>query len=169
MAHPPIANLICHWKMNDDAASTVVVDNRGAHNATWTRNTSLDSVTGKINEALSPNALNKAYVADNNDFSFTDGSSDKPFSFAKWVYFDTWRIGDRLINKAAEYEIAVDNNYLFFITRDATGGGGFSRRAPVAYFPTGEWLHIVCTYDGGGIASGRKIYVNSVQRDNDIW
>ena len=49
---PPIANLVAHWKMNDNAADTTVATSVGTYTGTWSRNTSLDSVAGKINTAL---------------------------------------------------------------------------------------------------------------------
>lgn len=49
------SNLVSHYKMNDNAANTTVVDSMGINNGTSTANTNTLSVSGKINTALNFN------------------------------------------------------------------------------------------------------------------
>jgi len=50
-----VVNPVAHWKMNDNAATTAVVDSKNAYNGFAARNTSNITVAGKINTALSFN------------------------------------------------------------------------------------------------------------------
>ena len=47
-----IPNLVSQWKMNDNAASTVVIDSKSTNTGTSARNTSTLTVSGRINTAL---------------------------------------------------------------------------------------------------------------------
>ena len=66
----------------------------------------------------------------------------------------------------------------FLLYLDPGGGGkvglacydlnGAQRRARTGPFAIadGTWFHVVCTYDGGTLSSGIKVYLNGVQVDN---
>jgi len=58
-----MATLLAHWKLNDDAANTTVVDSGpNSNDGTASDNTSTLSVAGKINDALELDYTNDEYV-----------------------------------------------------------------------------------------------------------
>ena len=61
---------VAHYKMNDNAASTVVIDSRGFSNGTAQQNTEDVTVAGKVNGALTFNGVDD-YVNTNNSFEST--------------------------------------------------------------------------------------------------
>jgi hypothetical protein len=73
--------LVAHWKMNDNAASTVVLDSSGnGYNGTAQQNTSALYTTGKINGALTFNGT-RDYINTNDTFQSTFRDS---FSVNLW-------------------------------------------------------------------------------------
>ena len=64
------ANLVAHYKMDDNANSTVVIDEKG-NNGTAVCNTSLIHTTGKINGAM---RFGDAYIIDGSSFCMTAGT-----------------------------------------------------------------------------------------------
>jgi hypothetical protein len=90
--------LIVHYKMNDNAASTVVVDSMANVNGTAQRNTSLLTTNGVIGSALYFNGSSDGIgVVSNTSLNFGTGT----FSVAFWGYRDMTRgyymdrVGDR--------------------------------------------------------------------------
>lgn len=81
---------VAHYKMNDDAASTVVIDSQGYSNGTAQRNTNLLTTAGKVNNALNFLAENGIYV--NTNSSFND-FFNADFSIALWAKPDDGQPG----------------------------------------------------------------------------
>ena len=82
------ANLVAHWKMNDNADSATVVDSRGYSNGTFLYDgeptyTSNRSVAGKIERALTFDVSGLDYVDTSNTFQSTFQNS---FSIALWLH-----------------------------------------------------------------------------------
>ena len=109
-------------------------------------------------------------AADSDDFSFTNGTNDLPFSISFWANFDTIPSSSiSLFNKAA---VASDNEYIFtYLNNELSFGlysnGDFSNRivTKISFAPTiNVWNHITVTYDGSGIFGGVKIYINGVSQ-----
>jgi hypothetical protein len=101
-------------------------------------------------------------------FSFTDGAgNDQPFSLSIWANIDPtnpWRgwiekneLGQQEYSFYPEYSTG---NVLFRIS-DNTNGGSIGVRVQTI-FPKGEWVHVACTYDGGGGIGGMNIYFDGV-------
>lgn len=166
-------SLVAHWKCDDNAASTAVdCDNDATHDGVASSNTNTITTTdaaGTANEAFDLGGTDHFTVGDHADFSFGDGSSDSPFSFAMWVYSIAdggnqtlaskygganqewwfWMDGDEKIN----FWISDQNvsKTAKIITNDALSDG---------------WHFIVVTYNGRGgatAADGFKIYVDWVE------
>ena len=173
MAHPPIANLVAHFKSNENAANTTVADSSPSEFSTvWSRNTDNDSVAGKINTALRYNKANKATVSCGTGLSFTDDTSDKPVSIALWVWMDAISSSDHFITKlngAGSYEWNIGSNWglpqCFF--RDVSTGIWVGVKGDTA-LDTGKWVHVVFTYNGVPPprynSTGLSIYVDSVKQ-----
>jgi hypothetical protein len=77
-----IDGLIAHYKMNDNAANTTVVDSVGGYTGTSVRNTSLISTTGKINNDFNFNGTSD-YIS--LPFGFTNGNGNTVYSFSAWI------------------------------------------------------------------------------------
>ncbi len=63
---------IAHWKMNDNLATTTVLDTIGSNNGTAQHNTEDISVTGKINTALSFDSNDWVDCGDTSNYVWTD-------------------------------------------------------------------------------------------------
>ena len=111
-------------------------------------------------------------VADNDDLSFGDGSSDTPFSISVWANLPT--IGSTyFISKGhfgSNYEylfhIGSDKKFYWILFDQSSGGyiGRIYNTALDAY--ENQWTHFCGTYDGSGANSGVKLYINGVQVDD---
>lgn len=76
------SGLVLHFLMNDNAASKVILDNKGTYNGTSFRNTNLLSVAGVINQAIDFNGTSDYItVADNAALEL----SNKDFAISFWV------------------------------------------------------------------------------------
>ncbi len=90
--------LIAQYKLNEDAADTVVDDVNGTYQATCTTNTEDIAETGKINGALNFSSLYAAEILDNGIFSFDD-TSDELFSITAWIYVTDTAANQTIISK----------------------------------------------------------------------
>ena len=140
------------------------VDNSG-EGATWNARTKGAVSQGSLE--LDGDA-DYVTVADHADFTFSDGSSDDPFSISAWVYLDGLGSNMPIITKwntnNREWAIVVNSTsglvsaYLYDdaanVQHVATTTTGLSATT---------WYHITMTYDGSGGATGAdgiKIYID---------
>src|SRR3990167_9419639 len=82
------ANLIAHWKMNDNVAgtgTTLVLDDVGSHNGTASTVTSSLSTTAIVGNGFDLNGVYSVTVADN--IAFTKTASTQPMTIAGWAYY----------------------------------------------------------------------------------
>jgi hypothetical protein len=121
------------------------------------------------------NDVNKVSVADTNDFSFTNGTNDLPFSISLWMRFDAFSSGGngllakRLPNVPAnEWDIlrASGDGRIYFELFSM--GGGQYLVSSFAYSTLNTWAHLVCTYDGLGLNSSLKMYLNGTSQSVTI-
>jgi len=105
-------------------------------------------------------------VADSNDFSFGDGSTDSAFSISAWVNMDDtsdFRIINKgIYNSTAEWGFEVAGNTLILYLYDESVSSTYES-ASFALTTTGTWIHVACTYTGVGGTSanaGIKLYKN---------
>lgn len=104
-------------------------------------------------------------------YSFTDGANnDQPFSVSCWGNVDPtepWRGWmEKLETGQKEYYLkpSYSSGYIEFRVFDnATGGSLLARVTTFASAQKGSWHHYVGTYDGSGLASGLKIYIDGVE------
>jgi len=110
-------------------------------------------------------------VADADNLSFGNGTTDSPFSISAWVNM-TDASKFRIINKYAssnqEYLLATDStDKIVFTLYDDSKGGTISRKYNTALTSfQGQWIHLAFTYSGNSLNSGLKIYLNGTQVDN---
>ena len=112
-------------------------------------------------------------AADSNDFSFTDGVNDLPFSVSFWANFTSydpgfsggaWLLSKRDNSTNEEYQIMSYQNELAFVLFSG-GGSANILNARIAYPPPiGSWHHYTFTYDGSATFAGLKIYIDGVSQ-----
>ena len=123
-----------------------------------------------VNKGLN-NTQGTAYltIPDSNDFSFTDGVNDLPFSISFWINFSTtnlqaiiWKGGG---SSNREYRIQTADGFgngfqikVMSPTTDFISAVGFDSSP----YSINTFYHLAFTYDGSGSETGLKIYVNGV-------
>jgi len=170
-------NIVAHWKMNDNSISKIVEDAMGEHHGRSIKSTMDMSTTGRFGNALSFNGESDYVdISDSDDFSFGDGTSDKPFSISAWInmdYMDSnsadFPILTKYSNTNGEYEwyFGIINGKLYFYTLNSIGTvyrGRYYNGNLTSYM--GTWINLVGIYDGKGLTASFKIYLNGTQIDD---
>jgi len=108
-------------------------------------------------------------LGDKDAYSFTDGAgNDVPFSVSIWVKPNSSNtILQKYFGANAEYIISTASD--FSVIRLYTSSGNYIGRywnKTLASF-TGQWVHLVFTYDGSETNAGLKIYFNGTQVDDN--
>ena len=112
-------------------------------------------------------------VADNSNLSFGNGSSDSPFSISAWVKMtDSTRF--YILNKglvfSTNYEYLLNINAsdkLGLFLYDSSNNSRIGRLYNTALTSyENQWVHICSTYNGSGLSSGIKVYLNGVRVDD---
>jgi hypothetical protein len=112
-------------------------------------------------------------VADSDDFSFGNGSTNSAFSYSFWVRVDrsSSNVFQHLISKGSsnnsEYLIqhmppnsyGLNVNSIYFALYPGSTSGTVVE-SPASSITLNTWHHIVCTVDGTGNRSGMKIYID---------
>lgn len=155
----------------EGTGTTSTADNSG-NGHTWTlHNTEEgDWVTGPggISYALNLDGVDEALIAsDSDDFSFTTGSADEPFSIAVCANL-TALTYEPLLSKiystaSSEYMFYIKDYHLRLILY---GGGDVSSHVATqsdglisSY--AGVWALFTATYDGSEASGGMSLYINS--------
>ena len=135
----------------------------------------LSQAEEKINKkAISLDGTNDhVLVSDQNDYSFTNGSNDLPFSLSLWVYVGDISSDDGpFISKANfttggnEFIFKHANGKLQFFLYDndsSASGDSIRTQAPSATLSDATWHHVVATYSGNGSQTGIKVYTDGSQ------
>jgi hypothetical protein len=115
-------------------------------------------------------------IADSDDFSFGDGSTDSAFSISAWVKMVD--ATDFTIAHKGEFSNDIEwrfgtygatDDKIKLICGDDSGGTQYIGRKYDATALTsyeGSWIHLAGTYSGSGASSGIKLYLNGVQVDD---
>lgn len=169
---------IAHWKLNDNAASTTVIDAMGTYNGTYisaggSANTADHGVVGKVNNALD-------FVGDDDYIEIADNTIfspvDTPFSISAWVNMHEatlFAIASKGISGTdGEWRFHVDSVDRLAIYLWDESINKYIERVDNALDMTDHentWVHLVGTYDGGILAEGLKIYLNGERVDNKSY
>ena len=97
--------------------------------------------------------------------------ADNPFSISGWFYIDDYTNYRPFVVKSDD----STNHEWIFISDDSknlifsvyTSAGNFIGRNKLNYNGSGGWHHYVATYNGNKTAAGMKIYVDTVQVDEE--
>ncbi len=140
-------------------------------------------VTGKVGNAINfgnDNNITYISIADNNDFSFTNETTDVPFTISLWVKFSGFSsIGNWLVNKrnatSAEWQIGYYQNRLIFTKFQFNNISIYQQiSSTLNPFSLNTWYHLCYTDNGSASISGCKLYINgvlsnSVQNSNGVY
>jgi hypothetical protein len=113
-------------------------------------------------------------VADSDDFSFGNGSTNSAFSYSFWVRVERTNAFQHLVSKGSssnsEYLIQFSSggygfsaNCIFFALYPGSTSGAVVV-SPANSISADTWYHVVCTADGTGNRSGMKIYIDGVSQ-----
>lgn len=153
---------ILHYKMNDDAATTNVVDSSSGGNdgtLTGNGNTADATVAGKINSALAFDGVNDYILR--SDFTDLGTNVDKTVCF--WMYkvatpnnFDRYFTKHRSSTALAYMFVSSNSSVDGFVFNDGT-----EIRFPFTAQSTGAWHHYVVLYDESAGAIS-KVWIDGV-------
>lgn len=110
-------------------------------------------------------------IADHADFSFGDGSDDSPFSISAWIYMDNSSlfIASKYATNQYEWAFYTSAGKIRFTIYKLDAETSYQRRIYNTALSTGQWHHVVVTYDGRGGTSavaGIKIYIAGTRKDD---
>lgn len=107
-------------------------------------------------------------ISDQDIFSLGNGSgTDNAFSISGWFNADsigTFYITTKDASGAREWAFRTISSQLTFFAFGT--GGGYIGRQYTSALSTGQWYHVVMTYDGSKASSGIKLYLDGSQVDN---
>lgn len=162
----PLSNsLIAYYKL--DSSNT---DSTGI-SGNITLINSLGYTTGKLGDAFEFNAATKRgeITSSISNFSFTNGSSDLPFTISLWVYFTGFSSSNnRLVSKrtsggVAEYHLASDSTSMIFSKGSAASFTNNKTTIANISWSLNTWYHVCITSNG----TSEIIYINSVPLSGD--
>ena len=160
------SGLVSYWKLDDNAANTTVTDSQGTQNGVATANTSVLHATGKLGGAFDFDNQYAVEIADNDAYSFGNGTDDAPFSIAAWVYADPDWSGQGILTK---YDEDLSKEWRFYLTSgndvelqlyDNSSGGAVGAQTDTKL--TAGWHFVVGTYDGRGTAAVGNLAKNGI-------
>jgi hypothetical protein len=102
-------------------------------------------------------------VADNDDLSFGDGSSDTPLSMCAWVYpIDSTKfmIFDKSDASNMEYTFQTDSGDNLGLALYDNTSGNYITRVSTDDLAQNVWSHVAVTYDGSGSQNNINVYIN---------
>ena len=158
-------NLVASYNFDAD-----FTDYTGNHPLTSSGNVTAGTAGGVVSNCSDFGGTSSDFLEalDSDDFSFTDGVSDLPFSVSMWVNFDvvanSWFFDKRGTSPNDEYQITYYSGS-FAIALASQGGYAAYLNATYAITPVvGTWYHLTWTYDGSGTFAGIKLYIDGVSQ-----
>ena len=162
-------DLIAAYKLSDGTDSYINAYNGTVGSAViFSTSNAVDGSAGQFND----NVNSRITIADNDAFSFTDGTNDKPFSIKANIYYV--QLG--AINPIFSRYTGSNNNtseYLFYLRSNGklalllfnkASGGVYIGAETSAALVVNTAYNVVCTYSGSGSWTGIKLYVNGVSQ-----
>lgn len=153
---PSVSNdfLVHYWPMNDNAATTNVIDGYGSNDGTADQNTSNMSVSGQVGNALDFDGSN-----DHIDYGDLNTTSLDEISVAAWVNFDDLTGHQAIYTdggnvRGFEFGLYNDELHIGIENNNSNRNLGYA----TSNLSTGTWYHVVAVADG---PSGNLfLYVN---------
>ena len=165
---PYLTNLVGYYPFNANANDFSGVGNNGTINGTPTYS------VGKVGNAIdfgNNTAFNHADFIDYNDFSFTDGTNDVPFTISVWVNATSFASssGNWIFNKRGdstdmEYQLVILPTRRLVFHKFSLGSSASGTQeilsTTVPLISTNTWYNIIVTDSGSGNINDCKIYLN---------
>ncbi len=160
---------VSYWKMDENtgqslntiagSAGTLGIDSSiASDDPNWT--------SGKFGQALLFDGIDDIVRNDDNDiYSFGNSTTDSAFSLEAWVYA-TNGISRYVAYKASEWYLRLGTDGRLICEQEDISVAGTIGRSWSPTFPTNGWHYVACTYDGSGVSSGTKIYVDGIRVDD---
>ena len=161
-AVPYTTDLVASYNFDSD-----FTDYTGNHPLTATGSVTAGVAGGKVSNAVElAGGTDYMTAADSDDFSFTNGVTDLPFTVSTWFYMDTidtlngqWLVSRR-DNANDEYQIAYYQGYLLVALYSQSNRSNNLQLRHTVALSTATWYHITVTYDGSATAAGINVYLN---------
>lgn len=167
----PTGNIILYLPFDNS-----IVDGTGLNTITSNGISYVNGIfSGNANEAVYYNSIDDyVQIANNSRFNFGNGTTDNPFSITtsielsvnqafRWLLAKRGQVGDPAVDR--EWQLLTDNantgKIRFDILDQSTGG--FIGRQGNTSLVIGTPYNIAVTYDGSGLETGIKIYINGVE------
>ena len=162
-----LTDLVAYYPLNSNANDLSGKGHNGTQGGTPT------FTSGKVGNAINfgnDAVLRYVNIADNADFSFTNGTNDVPFTISLWVncsglgVIGNWFINKRgatsgtdewqfvfLADRVQFFKFQFNNNAIYQQIATATGA-----------LPLNTWTHICYTDSGNASVGSGKLYINGV-------
>ena len=158
--------LVAYYPLNSNANDSI-----NGYNGTQVGTPTYTS--GKVSNAINfGNDTNLRYfeVADNNDFSFTNGTTDVPFTIAMWVHFSSFNfIGNWLISKRGgvtgndEWQFVFAEGRVIFTKFQFNNNSIYQTiQSSLSPLSLTTWYHVCYTDSGSASVGSGKLYINGV-------
>jgi hypothetical protein len=139
-------------------------DLKNAYNGTETNISHVSSVIG--NGASFNGSSSYISIPDNNDFSFTNGTNDLPFTVSFNLKINNTSGYKDIISKYTagnyEWEIRIDGINLEVALYNQTASAYLYSTTTGGVFVAGNQYKVTITYTGSGVGTGIEIYVNNI-------
>jgi len=158
-------DLISYYKLDDNLATTAVLDAHGSNDGVCTVNTNTIDVDGIIETSLNFNGTStKVNIADGGDLSFTPGTDS--YSISGWFYRDEAGVrhvaySDGIQAESSYYMRFNSANTITIWAQD--GGVVLFAITTTATVPATTWTHVVLTVSTTNV----KLYLNGVYVGTD--
>jgi hypothetical protein len=175
-----ISDIEAYWRMGDGDTANTITDNVGSNNGTMVNMNASNFVTDvptlpftNTKSILLDGVDDYVNVADNSNLSFGNGTTDSPFSISSWVKMtDATRfyVLSKGLVFSTNYEYLLNTNAsdkLGLFLYDSSNNSRIGRlyNTPLTSYEN-QWIHICSTYNGSGLSSGIKVYLNGVRIDD---
>ena len=162
------ADSIIIWEVNTDAETWDDTSELGGNDGTRGAGANQPThMTNAGNGYYYYDGGDLGFIADAAQFSFGNGTTDRPFSMSAWVNPTNLVALGTVMGKWAgggyEYILYVGSSeQLNFAVYSRLGDSAYLVTRTTAALPINTWTHVAATYDGASIIGGMKLYTNGV-------
>jgi hypothetical protein len=158
------SSIISYYKMEDNT-----IDSIGGNDGVFTNPSYTNGLVNRT--AVFAGASQSGYITIPNaqNLSFGDGTTDQPFSFRFSYYRNgsasstgTWFLNKRenTSNKQEFQFYEYQGDLRFELYSGSNSSNGIKIHIDTPFPSVGQWYHLTCTYDGSGLTSGLKMYLD---------